>query len=200
VTEPKLMSLEVWWLHRLEHILVLTHLVAQILLLALKEDPTVALVVLLRFAAIFRRNNLNVTVAGQKFHVWRAVKQHLSWDGWQGVGQIAQLVTSMREAAVVLELAHASLLIVAADLRFVVRVYSAYIVSTRVVIWHRLNKKGCQSCSVSTRTSQSLNALAFMWTGKYLHRSCLCVRYRRERRNRRLQDCTFVSPGSGGIE
>jgi hypothetical protein len=61
----------------------------------------------------------------------------------------------MREAAVVLELAHASLLVVAADLRFVVRVDSAHIVSTRVVIWHRLNKKGCQSCSRPTMTSQN---------------------------------------------
>jgi len=153
MTEPKLVSLEVGWLHRLEHILVLTQLVAQILLLAVEEDSTVALVVLLRFVAIFWRNDLNIAVAGQKFHVRRAVKQHLSWDGWQGVGQISQLVTSMREAAVVLELANACLLVVAADLRFVVRVDSAYIVSTRVVIWHRLYKKGCQSCSVSTMTS-----------------------------------------------
>jgi hypothetical protein len=74
VTEAKLMRLEVGWLHRLEQILVLTRLVAQILLLAVEEYSTIALVVLLRLTAIFRRNNLNIAVAWQKFHVWRAVK------------------------------------------------------------------------------------------------------------------------------
>ena len=50
----------------------------------------------------------------------------------------------MSEAAVVLELAHASLLVVAADLSFVIRVHSTHIMSARVVTWHWLHKIMCK--------------------------------------------------------
>jgi len=50
----------------------------------------------------------------------------------------------MCKAAVVLELAHTSLLVVTTDLSFVIRVHSTHIMSARVVTWHWLHKIMCK--------------------------------------------------------
>ena len=90
------------------------------------------------FTAILGTNDLNVAVAPQKFHVRRTVKEDFARDRRQRVRQVAQLFGTMGEAAVVLELAHAGLLKVAADLCFVIGVHGSDVVMAWVVDWHRL--------------------------------------------------------------
>ena len=90
--------------------------------------------------AVLRGNYLDIAVVWQEFHVGRAVEEDLAGDGRQRVCQIPQLVVAMCEAAIVLELAHACLHEVAADLRLVVRVHSTNVVPTGVVLRYWLNK------------------------------------------------------------
>jgi hypothetical protein len=116
---PKLLSLEVGRLHWLEHVLVLTHSEAKVLLLPIVEDSTSVMFSEV-MCSIFWRNNLYIAVVRKKFHVRRAVKQDLSWDRWQRVRQVAKLFHPMCEAAILLKLTHTSLLVVAADLGFVI--------------------------------------------------------------------------------
>ena len=61
VCVSKLLSLKVGRLHWLKHILVLTHRVAQILLLYIVEDTSVVLFCDV-MCSIFRRNNLNISM------------------------------------------------------------------------------------------------------------------------------------------
>ena len=133
--------LEVWVLHGVVDILLLlSHLVAGILLLAHVEDAhLIALVVDCRTVLTsFGRDDLNIAMAGQKFHVRRAVEENFSRDWRKRVGKIAQLVSSVGEAAVFSKLTHACLLEVTADLGLVVRVNSADVVSAWVCLRHRL--------------------------------------------------------------
>ena len=84
---------------------------------------------------------LDIAVAWQELHVGRAVEEDFARDGRQRVRQIPQLVLAVREATVVLELADARLHEVATDLRLVVRMHSANVVPTRVILRHRLQIK-----------------------------------------------------------
>lgn len=131
--------LEVVGLQGHEQIVILSSGVACILLLPVIID-TRAIEVVDGVLAALGWDDLNVAVTRQKLHVRWAVKQHLARDRRQRVGQVAQLVAPMGEAAVVLELAHACLLEIAAHLRLVVRVDGADVVATWVIVWHRLNK------------------------------------------------------------
>ena len=133
--------LEVRVLHGIVDIfLLLSHLVTGILLLAhVKDSHLIALVIdCSSVLTSFGRNDLNIAMAGQKFHVRRAVEENFSRDWRKRVGKIAQLVSSVGEAAVFSKLTHACLLEVAADLGLVVRVNSADVVSAWVCLRHRL--------------------------------------------------------------
>ena len=132
-------------LHWVEHVVFVlaSHMVSDVLFLVVVKDSTIVVllvVVSLCLLLAARRNDLDITVVRQEFHVWRAIKKHFAGNRRQRVSQTAQLVLTMSEAAVVLELADTGLLIVTADLRLVVRVNSPNVVAARVVRWHRLNK------------------------------------------------------------
>ena len=157
-------SVEVWLieegrLHRLEHVLVLAHhsvpctflLLVSLLLQAIVKDARcdvlavllmglLTSVVLRSIVAMLGRNYLDITMVRQEFHIGWTVEQNLAGNGRQRIRQVAQFVLTVREAAILLELAHAGLHEVAADLRFVVRVHGADIVTPWVVIRHGLNK------------------------------------------------------------
>lgn len=158
-------SVEVWLieegrLHRLEHVLVLAHhrvpcpflLLVRLLLHTIVKDArcdvlAVLLMVLLTTAVVLRsivamlgRNYLDITVVRQEFHIGWTVEQDLAGNGRQRIRQVAQFVLTVRKAAILLEFAHTGLHEVAADLRFVVRVHGADIVTPGVIIRHRLNK------------------------------------------------------------
>lgn len=151
--------LEVGGLQGEEHIVFLSCGVACILLLPVIEHSRVVEVVDGVFSSL-GRDDLNVAVAWQKFHVWRAVKQNFARDRRQRVGQVTQLVMPMGEAAVILELAHACLLEIAAHLRLVVRVDGADVMPTWIIVGHRLNKMWIKYCGV-TLTSLMLR---FSWS------------------------------------
>ena len=129
-------------LHRLEHELFLARRVAKVLLLSVKEDSAILGVLKSAIATCLRRNDLNVPVVWKEFHVGRAVEENFSRDRGQGVGQGPQLVVSVSEAAVFLELAHAGLLEVTADLRLVVRVDSSNVVSAWIIFRDGLENHG----------------------------------------------------------
>ena len=129
-------------LHRLEHELFLARRVAKVLLLSVKEDSAILRVLKSAIATCLRRNDLNVPVVWKEFHVGWAIEENFSRDRGQGVGQGPQLVVSVSEAAVFLELAHAGLLEVAADLRLVVRVDSSNVVSAWIIFRDGLENHG----------------------------------------------------------
>ena len=114
--------LEEGWLHGLEHEFILVHRVAHILSLAVIEDAgcVVAGVLVSCLLASLWWDDLDVAMVWQKLHVWRAVKEDLSWNGWERVSQVSQLVHSVGEAAVLSKLADASHLEVATNLCLVV--------------------------------------------------------------------------------
>ena len=115
--------LEVGVLHRVVDIfLLLSHLVPGILLLAhVKDSHLIALVIdCSSVLSSFGRNDLNIAMAGQKFHVRWAIQENLSWDRRERISKIAQLVTSMSEAAVFSKLTHSCLLEIATDLGLVI--------------------------------------------------------------------------------
>ena len=147
MAEVHRLILEEGWLHGLEHELILVHRVAHILSLAVVEDArcVVAGVLVRCLLASLWWDDLDVAMVWQKLHIWRAVKEDLSRDGWQRVSQVSQLVHTVGEAAVLSKLADSSHLEVAANLSLVVRVHCADVVSTWVVRWHWLiinrNKK-----------------------------------------------------------
>ena len=85
-----------------------------------------------------RRDDLNVPVARQEFHVRRAVQEDFAGNGRKRISQTSKLVLAMSEAAIVLELAHARLLEVAAHLRLIVRVHRTYVVSAWIIHRHGL--------------------------------------------------------------
>ena len=133
--------LEVWVLHRvIELIILLAHLVVYVLLLAHVEDAhLVALAIVSRsILTAFRRNDLNVAVARQKFHIRRAIKKHFSRNRRKCISQVSQLFIAVSEAAVLSKLAHTCLLEVAAHLCLVVRVHSSNVVPAGVGRRHRL--------------------------------------------------------------
>ena len=133
-----LLVLVVRHLHGVVHEVLRALLVAHVLLLALEEDATIVHELFLLISRL-RWNNLNVPMAWEEFHVRRAVKEHFSWDGRQGIRQVSQLVVTVSEAAVVLELADTCLFEVAANLSLIVRVHSSNEVPSWILSWHRLN-------------------------------------------------------------
>ena len=115
--------LEVRVLHGIVDIfLLLSHLEPGILLLAHVEDShLIALVISCSsILSSIGRNDLNITMAGQKFHVRWAIQENFSWDRRERISKIAQLVTSMCEAAVFSKLTHSCLLKIATDLGLVI--------------------------------------------------------------------------------
>ena len=87
---------------------------------------------------VFGRNDLNVTMAGQKLHIGWTVQQHFSWNGWQRISQASELVITVSKAAVVLELANTSLLVISAHLSLVVGVNCTDVVASWVLFRHGL--------------------------------------------------------------
>ena len=151
--EEWLLLVEEGRLHRLEHKVVLSHdrvgalllLLLELVLLelrAVEEDSRMVLAgeVGSAVGTVLRRDDLDIAVVWQEFHVGRAVEEDLARDRRQRVRQIPQLMVAVREAAIVLELADACLHEVAADLRLVIRVHSTNIVPAGVVLRYWLNK------------------------------------------------------------
>lgn len=145
-------------LNGIENVVVLSGPVASVL--SVIENACIAEVVDRTVVAAFRRNDLNVAVAWQKFHVWRAVEQNFARNRRQRVGQVAELLHSVGETAVVLKLAHARLFEIATHLGLVVRVDCSHVVASRIVIRHRLNKKEL----VSPRHLLTSFMLRFSWS------------------------------------
>lgn len=105
-------------------LLILRHGISLILLLTIEVHAhalvaAIQLDLTVRLLGV-RRDYLNVSMAWQKFHIGWAVEQDLTGNRRQWICQISQLFVTMGEAAVVLKLAHASLLEVATDLSLVV--------------------------------------------------------------------------------
>ena len=131
-------------LHWVEHVVL--WVAGGILLMLLSTEVAIDVAFLAGDAANLllitgRRDDLNVAVIRQKFHVRRAVKENFSWNRRQRVCQVSQLVISVSEAAIVLELADAGLLVVAAHLSLVIRVHSTDVVTAGIIDGHSLNKK-----------------------------------------------------------
>ncbi len=123
MAETVLIELCLHWIVELL-LLILGHGIPLILLLTI-EVHAHALIAAIQLDLTVRmlgvgRDYLNVSMAWQKFHIGRAVEKHLTGNRRQWICQISQLIVTMGEAAVVLKLAHASLLEVATDLSLVV--------------------------------------------------------------------------------
>ena len=85
-----------------------------------------------------RWNNLNRAMAWKQLHVWRTIDEHFTRNRRQRVRQRTQLFTPMSKAAIIVKLAHSSLLKVSAHLSLIIGVYGSYIVSSGIVLRHRL--------------------------------------------------------------
>ena len=122
------------------HSLVLIRAVRMQLFAVIEDTSTIVLLEvehsLLRL--VFGRNDLNVTMAGQKLHIWWTVQQHFSWNWWQGISQRSELVITVSKAAVVLELADTGLLVISAHLSLVVGVNCTDVVTSWVLLRHGL--------------------------------------------------------------
>ena len=70
------------------------------------------------------------------FHVWWSVVEHCGWHVGHGVGQLTQLLVTVREAAVDSELAVAARLEVLAVLGLVIAMQHA----NELLAWKRLGK------------------------------------------------------------
>ena len=75
-------------LHLLVHVVVLAHgvttnILLQILLIVHVDGAAPVLLIVLNRAilTLLRRNNLDVTMIWQQFHIWRAVEEDLARDG-----------------------------------------------------------------------------------------------------------------------